>query len=853
MNPDRFERIRELFLQARAVPQAERSKWITEHCGGDEGLADEVRSLLDAESTNGGSSVIDNDRIGSQLASAIAADEGPLPEQIGQYRIVRLIGEGGMGRVFEAEQARPARRVALKVLRSGFPTRQALQRFEREAELLARLQHPGIAQVYESGVFSSIAPSGAKSSHPFFAMELVRGVPLSEFARSKNPARAERLELLATVCDAVHHAHLRGIVHRDLKPGNILVESDAHGGQPRPKVLDFGVGRVLEEQAGGNVTLQTEAGQIIGTLSYMSPEQIAGTPADPRSDVYSLGVVLYELLTGRLPHDLATRSIVEAARTIQHDSPARPSAVVRDLRGDLETVVLKAIERDPARRYASAADLADDLRRFMTNRPINARPPTRWYLFSTFARRNKGLVAGSAATLVALIAGLAVSITLYIQAKAAREAADISNAAASSARDRAEGINSFLVDDLLRIGAEDDDARAMKLYDAVKKAADNIDKRFDKHPETGSSVRSLVGSMLNRFGDYDAAIALHLKASEEMAARLGPDAKETLEARYSLALAYMGAAKHAEAEAVLRDLVDRRKRLLGEKDPRTQDAAAMLADALQSQGRSEDAERVFKEAIPVLRDAGPAWASSLCNALGNYGSLLRNKGRLDEAEKTLEESIAVAKSLNRPLSPAVLMNSYGLAAIYFLSNRYDKCEQMLAEVIPSFRRAFGDQSYEVAMVLSMRGKNASRAGDLKHAEEYLVAAFEMGDRVLGRKRYETEQFNQSLVAFYRRSGDTVKLESALIRAVELRESIQGEPRHGSVLGVKEEYSSFLLSQGRSAEAKIVMEPVLQLAINYLSETDPVRERVFETAARCGLSLPPKEGKPSKAEAPPEEK
>ena len=320
------------------------------------------------------------------------------PAQVAGYRVVRFIGRGGMGAVYEAEQDNPRRLVALKVIRPGLASRDLLKRFDREAHLLGRLHHPGIAQVYAAG--------RADDGQPFFAMELVAGPPLTEYANRHRLDTAARLELLARVCDAVQHAHDQGVIHRDLKPPNILV--DAAG---QPKVLDFGVARATDADL--RATTATEVGQVIGTLAYMSPEQAAGDPAalDPRSDVYALGVVLFELLAGRLPYSLQGLPMAEAARVIHERDPDRLGSVNTAMRGDVETIVAKALEKDKARRYASAAALAADLRRFLAGEPIAARPASAWYQFRKFARRNKALVGGVAATFAALLAGLALAVT----------------------------------------------------------------------------------------------------------------------------------------------------------------------------------------------------------------------------------------------------------------------------------------------------------------------------------------------------------------------------------------------------------------------------------------------------------
>jgi WD40 repeat protein len=345
------------------------------------------------------------------------------PPNIPRYRVVRLLGVGGMGAVYEAEQDTPRRMVALKVIRPGLATRRVLRRFRDEAEALGRLQHPGIAQIYEFGTTEPLA--AGHPPQPYFAMEMVRGPDgrqaptVTEYAANHHLSVRQRLDLLARVADAVHYAHQKGIIHRDLKPGNILVGEDG-----QPKILDFGVARVTDGDVQA-ATLHTDAGQLVGTLAYMSPEQAAGDVAaiDIRSDVYALGVIAYELLAGRLPHDVGRLVVHEAVRVIREEEPTRLSTVDRTLRGDVDTIVAMAVAKEKDRRYQSAAELAADVRRHMRYEPIVARRAGTWYQLSRFARRNRVLVGGVVGVVVALVMGLAAASWQAVHASRAREEA----------------------------------------------------------------------------------------------------------------------------------------------------------------------------------------------------------------------------------------------------------------------------------------------------------------------------------------------------------------------------------------------------------------------------------------------
>jgi len=431
MNRERYEIIRGIFLEAIELEGPARMAFLDRACAEDAEMRRAVEHLIAHDEDD--SDCFDQNmfvKMHDGLAEAVGIKEeksrsfqpSSLPDGIGHYRILSKIGEGGMGAVYLAEQEDPRRRVALKMIRPDLFSPSLQRRFQFEVEVLGRLQHPGIAQILEAGSIES--ESGRL---PYFAMEYVEGIELRRYAKEQNLDIRARLEMVARICDAAHHAHLKGIVHRDLKPDNVLVvdasttttcdsvREFARLGQP--KVLDFGVARATDSDV-QLTTVHTSINKLVGTIAYMSPEQIEGDSGqlDARSDIYALGVLLFELLTGRLPFDVRNKPVAEAARIIREEEPTRLGSIRTELRGDIETIVCKALEKDRERRYASAAELGADLRRYLVNEPIAAHPPSTFYQLRKFAGRHKGLVAGLLLAFLILVAGVISSMTLALRA-----------------------------------------------------------------------------------------------------------------------------------------------------------------------------------------------------------------------------------------------------------------------------------------------------------------------------------------------------------------------------------------------------------------------------------------------------
>lgn len=458
------QRVEELFLRAAELPTAERDTFLQRECAGDAALLGELRDLLAHHSGEGSfldSKAAPGKGLLTQLGASALSDAEPLlpaDKKIGNFQVLGQLGAGGMGVVYVAQQERPKRTVALKVMRrvmadpNSAAAQRVLRRFEHEAELLGRLHHPGIAQIFEAGTYEA-----GGLTHPYIAMELVKGEPLLVYAHKHNMGTREKLVLLERVCEAMQHAHRNGVIHRDLKPANILVDETG-----RPKILDFGVARTTTNEL--QLTSEhTAVGQLIGTLPYMSPEQVSGDPnaVDTRSDVYALGVILYELLAGKLPYDLSSRSLPEAARIIRDEEPTKLSTVDRVFRGDVEMIVAKALEKDRARRYQSASELGDDIARYLSGQPIAARRDSAMYVLRKQLKRYRGVVTTAVfAFLVVLSLGVfsaiqAVRASRFAMTEQAAKTEALSNLKiAENERKRANDSAASLADQLARSNVE---------------------------------------------------------------------------------------------------------------------------------------------------------------------------------------------------------------------------------------------------------------------------------------------------------------------------------------------------------------------------------------------------------------
>lgn len=653
MGNDRFARLASIFDEARELPAGERTALLDRVCVDDAALRAEIEGLLARH---------DDDGVLDDPIRAITTLTGPIPERVAGFTITGLLGRGGMGVVYRAEQDQPQRTVALKMMHAGLMTPDLLKRFEFETSVLARLQHPGIAQIYEVGTWDD-----GSGGRPFFAMELIDGATLEAHIHDARPPTDERLRLFIALCDAVQHAHQKGVIHRDLKPGNVLVTSDG-----RPKVLDFGVARATD--ADKHATMATAAGQLVGTLAYMSPEQVAasGDGVDTRSDVYSLGVILYELLTGRLPYDLGKTSIAAAARVIEEIEPLALTSVNRALKGDLNTIVLTALRKRPDERYQTAADLAADVRRYLDHQPITARPATALYQITRFAQRHRGLVAMVAIALMVLIGS---SVAVAWQAAIARD----------EARTRAE-VAAFLHEMLTSIDPNETGGDTPTVRDMLDDAAARLGDRFEDARLVRAELHNTMAITYSEIGARVDAEHHITRAVADFTATLGSHAEPTLRAKATQALLLADLDRLEEAESVLREIIALDQPLNIESAQRAAENLAIVLDGL---GRHDEAETLYRR---VYQHAIGFWGNDDRNTLraqGNLGDFLRRIGKVDEALSLIEARHETHLRTLPADHPDTIRSLSQLGALYGALGRLEEAAAVLREAADAAERVLG--------------------------------------------------------------------------------------------------------------------------------------------------------------------
>ena len=751
--------------------------------------ADERESSLDSESPGASLPTL------SLHPEATDASEG----RIGPYRLRRKIGEGGMGVVYEAEQERPVRRqVALKLIKRGMDTKAIIARFESERQALALMSHANIARVYDAGA--------SEQGRPYFAMEYVHGIPITEYCDQRRLTVEERLRLFMKVCEGVQHAHQKGIIHRDIKPSNVLVtDRDDH---VVPKIIDFGVAKATSQRL-TELTMATELGQVIGTPGYMSPEQaeVTNLDIDTRTDVYSLGVLLYELLVGAQPFDVTAlrgAALAEFQRKLREEEPLKPSTrlsglgdasrttasnrrvelavLQRQLQGDLDWITMKAIEKDRTRRYESASSLGADVGRFLKSEPVLARAPSASYRTRKFVRRHRVGVAALGTVLLSLIVAVAMTGSSLMRARRAEDEAKLEAA-------RAGAISEFL-QEMLTSADPAQDGRDVKVVDVLARASETADTTFDDQPETEAAVRSTLAATLIALGQYREAVDEFEKTVHIHQSSLGEADETTLRAMNDLVGAYFYAGRLDQAEQLSREAVrvaterfgtdhdvsietsvnlaailnarglvaeaaEVERRTLeaataryGEEHETTMIVANNLAHSLKQLERPEEALPIYRELVDTRTRASGGSHPQTLNVKHNLAMLLNELGESAEAVSLHRELVAEKIDVLGPDHPQTLTSRNGLALALLADSRLEESREVFEELIPSAVAAHAPGSSVPFKYIRHYGVCLKRLGRFAESELELLRAVDGLEAALGDDNFETLRAVEELHDLY---------------------------------------------------------------------------------------------------------
>jgi eukaryotic-like serine/threonine-protein kinase len=774
-------------------------------------------------------------------AEALFAAEESHPQRIGRYRIVQVLGQGGMGTVYLGEQTEPIRRqVAIKLIRSSRFDSQFTHRFEAERQALARMSHPCIAQVYEAG--------DSESGQPFFAMEHVPGVPITEYCDRERLTVDERLDLFVAVCRGIHHAHQKGILHRDIKPPNILVAKEQ--GRPVPKIIDFGVAKALDAKL--VETPETIFGVVVGTPSYLSPEAIAastGTDAadpDTRSDVYALGVLLFELLVGERPFGRSGESVLQILKQVSEGEVPTPSsrwralrsddaevraglrstssvAIYRLLRGDLDWITLRATARQREMRYDSAAELANDVERHRRFEPVHAGPPGRLYVLGKFVRRYRAAVFATAFVILALAAGVAAR-TLEAR-RANREAA-----AARQAQSETAEVVEFLVD-LFEVSdpgeSRGDTITARELLD---RGAQEIRAKLGGQPLSRARLLDTIGRVYQQLELHGPAEALIREALGIRERSLGRDHPEVGKSLVHLGDLQFILGQYPAAEETLERALVIQEKALGPDSLGVASVLDNLGSVYEIQSRWKEAEPVHERALAIReRELGPD-ALPVAASLDDLAVSHLDRGDSVGAEPLFRRAMAIREAHLGADSPEVAITANGLAIALHEAGRFEDSLAMHARALAIREKTFGPEASPVAQSLLNSSSDYVELGRYDEAEAAILRAAAIWQKNLGPKHQRVGTAHLSLGDLYLRRGEAWRAEPLIRDAVALYESTWG-PEHARLAFALKSLSDCLVALGRVEESRVPCARALAIREKKLGQEDALTVETRESCAR----------------------
>ena len=839
--------------------------------------------------------------VGDEVSSVETVDDktGDLVgTNVGPFKISEVLGEGGMGMVYSAEQEEPVRRrVAVKVIKPGMDSREIVSRFESERQSLAMMDHPNIAKVFDAGT--------TEAGLPYFVMELIKGVTITKYCDENCSPIEDRLRLFVEVCQAVQHAHQKGVIHRDLKPNNILVS--VHNNQAAAKVIDFGVAKAVDHHA-SDKTAYTKASQIVGTPLYMSPEQAgySGADIDTRTDVYSLGVLLYELLTGSTPftkQEFDGQALEKIREVIRETDPPRPSErvntldasaqstiaqqrqtqnskLIGSLRGDLDWIVMKAMEKDRSRRYDTAIGLANDVNRFLSGEPVLARPPSTGYRFKKFISKNQGLAASVASIMLVLLAGIGGTTWFALGERSQRQLAQLKTSEAANEANKAsreadrankeamrwkdalliftdsfdsvnpeEGANAkMLAKDVLFRAKESlqesklDDQGRVELYMALYKsfigvgeyeiAAEVAEKELELRKKSNQDLwkaRSRLGVSYRHAGRYRESLDLLKQVYDQRRVELGVDDPEVLKLTINLTDCYRQLGQYSQSLQMEEEVVRLQKIQLGSDHQSTLIAMTNLANTYLRMRRAEDAiklnEQVLKHRVEQLGEDHPHTLTTMNNLASSYSYA----GQYDKAASALKETVRIRNTKLGEDHPDTLMTNYNLANVYLMSKRADKAVEILEEVLPILKAKFGPDHPDTLSAENSLAGGYDQTDQTQKAIEIFERVLKYRTDKLGRKHPSTLNTMTNLSACYQQVERISEAARLLEETLRLRR--ESMPKHPHTIVAIARLGRMLVEVDPDRAVELLTE-----LLEYRAASEPSSLRTTDTRIALGKAL-----------------
>lgn len=869
MNPERWKKIQLLFERALELDQPARENFLKQECGDDKELLDEVISLLSADEKQHS---IFSGSAGDYIVTEDANFDGKI---FGSYRTIKQIGSGGMGSVYLAERidGHFEQKVALKIVKPGMNTSEIIRRFEEERQILARLQHPNIAGLLDGGI--------SESGLPYFTLEYVEGKPITNYCDENNLTIEERLELFKKVCEAVLYAHQNLVIHRDIKPGNILVQEDG-----TVKLLDFGIAKVFEENEDQKFVTRTS--MRVMTPEYASPEQVRGEPVSTATDIYSLGLILYQLLTGCPPYEVTSTSALELERIICLTEPQKPSTIItkifssepdinkkpspdfisqkrkttisklrKRISGDLDNICLMAIRKEPERRYSSIAQFIADIENHLAGMPVIARKSTTSYRTKKFIQRHKaGVVVAASAVLI-----VAILTTIYfLRLAEERDRAQLEAAKSKKVSEFLAGI--FQVSDPEQSKGESITAREL-LDVGVRR----IENELSGQPEVLANMLSVTGNVYKSLGLYGNAIMLLQRAYTINDSLLGSSSPETAKSLNDLANLNFAMGDYGSAKQKFNQAVVIRKNIFGEESLETAESINDLAMVLREEGEYEESEILLNASLSVrekfLSSESPEVAQSLNNlglikddigeydeakqlfeeslkikeklygkthpsvteTMGNLAFLLRQMGQYNEASKLFDETLEINKKLFGDIHPVISTDLYNIASITALMGDLNSAEKLYTQVLELDKKLLGDEHPYIALDLNNLAGILSDKSEFEKAEDIYKESLAMNKKIYGDEHPEVATSRSNLGVMYNRWGKLSLAEPLLKSALDMRIKLLGKNHPNTVTSVNI-YAALLYSMKKYNEAVEYYRESLSLRIKLLGEDHPQTANAF---------------------------